>query len=246
MKREIDRLKEMTEKLLKHFDERIYNSGNISLLDVDLAMSKVRAIYDLLGYDLRPIVKKAAETKDAAEPGKNAQLVEDEIQSSVAEGHEILNEELLSLEPESPESEEKTAPPGKVVVNDEEPIEERDRPGQKPTVEPDLFSQSAIPEDTAAQTAGAPAGNKAPLAGERIAKVESISAGIGINDKYLFINELFKGSMSVYQEAVSQIDKTDVAEEAEKLMEQWATKYQWDNESEAVKLFRQIVERKFL
>ena len=70
----------------------------------------------------------------------------------------------------------------------------------------------------------------------------NLSDAIGINDKFLFIREIFNGNKESYSRAIAQLDHTGSIPEAKKLI----MGYKGDEEeNEAVKQLLDIVKRKF-
>lgn len=76
--------------------------------------------------------------------------------------------------------------------------------------------------------------------------VKDLNEEIGLNQKFLFMNDLFGGENTLYKEAVSSINGFSSAEEANHLLAQLAQRHNWDMESTSVIKFTDLVERKFL
>jgi hypothetical protein len=89
------------------------------------------------------------------------------------------------------------------------------------------------PVPAQASTPTNPASPKAPLS-------------IGLNDKFRFINELFAQNASEYHVAIEQINNLSTGQEAELYLNSLKSVYSWDEQSEAVRYFFSIVQRRFL
>jgi hypothetical protein len=76
-------------------------------------------------------------------------------------------------------------------------------------------------------------------------KVIDLRTTIGINDKFLFINELFEGNMRIYDEAVQKLNASTNLAQADLLMLDLKIVYNWDSESPTVKKFVELVRKKF-
>lgn len=76
--------------------------------------------------------------------------------------------------------------------------------------------------------------------------IDDLKKAIGINDRFLFINELFKGNISSYNQFIEELDKFDDSLKAWEYMEKMRSKKSWDSTSSAYKRLFDIVERKFL
>jgi hypothetical protein len=72
--------------------------------------------------------------------------------------------------------------------------------------------------------------------------LSNLSEAIGINDKFLFIREIFDGNKETYTRAISQIDNAASLKDARAVI----MSYTGDNtENEAIKLLLDLVKRKF-
>lgn len=68
---------------------------------------------------------------------------------------------------------------------------------------------------------------------------------IGINDKFLFINELFDGNMRIYDEGIQKLNDCTTLAQADLLLLDLKIVYNWDSESPAVKKFVELARKKF-
>ncbi len=77
-------------------------------------------------------------------------------------------------------------------------------------------------------------------------KIDDIRKAIGINEKFRFINELFKGDMNDYNDVVDKLNSLNAITEAEKYLLTYKIRYEWDEDMDAYKEFMEIVERRYL
>ena len=78
------------------------------------------------------------------------------------------------------------------------------------------------------------------------APVKDLRKAIGVNDKYLFINELFKGDEAMYDKCIKTINSFSVYPEAETwIRRELLVKMGWDEKGIATKQFYNIVMRRF-
>jgi hypothetical protein len=78
------------------------------------------------------------------------------------------------------------------------------------------------------------------------APVRDLRKAIGVNDRYLFINELFRGDESTYERSIKTINAFNIYAEAEYwIQRELKIKLGWDEQSVAVKQFDQLVKRRF-
>lgn len=76
--------------------------------------------------------------------------------------------------------------------------------------------------------------------------VKDLRKAIGLNDKFLFINELFRGDENMYERSIKTINGFQNFAEAEFwIKRELKLKLGWDEQSEAVEHFDQLVRRRF-
>ena len=78
------------------------------------------------------------------------------------------------------------------------------------------------------------------------APIKDLRKGIGINDRFTFVNELFRGDEAMYERSIKTINSFNIYSEAE----YWITrelrlKLGWDEDRETVRHFYQLVRRRF-
>lgn len=76
--------------------------------------------------------------------------------------------------------------------------------------------------------------------------IKDLRKGIGINDRFVFINELFRGDEPMYERSIKTINSFNIYQEAEYWMNrELMIKLGWDDTRETVKHFYQLVRRRF-
>lgn len=76
--------------------------------------------------------------------------------------------------------------------------------------------------------------------------VRDLRKAIGINDRYLFINELFRGDEVMYERSIKTINSfTSLAEAEYWVTRELKTKLGWDDTSDNVQQFNQLLSRRF-
>lgn len=76
--------------------------------------------------------------------------------------------------------------------------------------------------------------------------VTDLMNAIGINDKFLLLNELFGGSMEKYNKSIRALNSFSTLLGAKTYMSELQIEFQWDCESEAYKKLDALVERRFM
>lgn len=78
------------------------------------------------------------------------------------------------------------------------------------------------------------------------APVRDLKKAIGINDRFLYINELFRGDESMYERSIKTINGFSILPEAEYWMQrELKVKLGWSDGNETVQQFVQLVRRRF-
>jgi hypothetical protein len=76
--------------------------------------------------------------------------------------------------------------------------------------------------------------------------IRDLKKAIGINDRYVFLNELFKGDEAMYERSIKTINSFTIFGEAEYwIKRELKLKLGWNEESAAVTQFDQLVRRRF-
>lgn len=78
------------------------------------------------------------------------------------------------------------------------------------------------------------------------APIKDLRKGIGINDRFTFINELFRGDEPMYERSIKTINGFNIFSEAEYWMSrELKFKLGWDDSKDLVQHFYQLVRRRF-
>jgi hypothetical protein len=76
--------------------------------------------------------------------------------------------------------------------------------------------------------------------------VRDLKKAIGVNDRFVFISQLFRGDEAMYERSLKTINSFRILPEAEYWMErELKVKLGWDENREATKQFYQLVKRRF-
>jgi hypothetical protein len=76
--------------------------------------------------------------------------------------------------------------------------------------------------------------------------IRDLKKGIGVNDRFLFIKELFRGDEVMYERSIKTINSFSIFPEAEYwIKRELKLKLGWSDNNEVVKQFDQLVRRRF-
>ena len=159
------------------------------------------------------------------------QLLEEELNRletlEITDDAPISTEEpVVELEPEPVVEEPAPAP----ILELEPVVELAPVAEPEPVVEPAPVVEKPAPRPVPQQTS---------LFGTT---VEDIRQAISLGDRFLFQRELFGGNGELMQKTLDEINALGSLSEA---MEYVADTFEWDNESTAVKLFENVLKRRF-
>lgn len=78
------------------------------------------------------------------------------------------------------------------------------------------------------------------------APIRDLKKAIGVNDRYVFISELFRGDEVMYERSIKTINGFRIFAEAEYWIErELKVKLGWDNDKDSTRHFYQLVKRRF-
>ena len=93
----------------------------------------------------------------------------------------------------------------------------------------------------------------ANASGENLARklgmtpISDLKSSIAINQKFLFMNDLFAGEHDDFHLAIDKLNNFSSYNEANNYMNsELATNYNWDNDNDSVQSFRLLVERRYM
>ncbi len=76
--------------------------------------------------------------------------------------------------------------------------------------------------------------------------VKDLRKAIGINDRFVFINDLFRGDENMYERSIKTINSFNIYAEAEYwISRELKTKLGWSNDQPSVHSFDQLIKRRF-
>jgi hypothetical protein len=76
--------------------------------------------------------------------------------------------------------------------------------------------------------------------------LKDLKKGIGVNDRFLFIRELFRGDETMYERSIKTINGFSILPEAEYwIRRELKLKLGWNDQNEVVKQFDQLIKRRF-
>ena len=230
------------EKLVSNFN----NYSSIPNIELDLALSKLRNVYDvlLLFRETADTAKPASESAEPAPPVKAEKIPEKELPVPEIE---IPPAVLTRKEPEtiqaigtieSPEADifdvEKTPPQEKKPSQSKKPITKSsgivaEKFTSDETYINELLGEQTLKSDISARHQSSP--------------IKTIAGSIGINDKFFFIRELFNNDPELFRRTLDELDNSANFNSAYTIL---LNNFNWDMKSDPVQLLLNLVRRKFI
>jgi len=146
-------------------------------------------------------------------------------------------EPSVEAKPEIPETTEPVSGP-KIPIRplaDKEPRQKR--PAR--TAELDLFASEEPVFNIKLKEA------REKSLGPKVSRHESFKAAIGINDKFMFINELFDGNLREYNECIETLGGFKTLPQAQEYLDLLRRRNNWHSASNAFKRIKELVENRF-
>ncbi|MVM29783.1 hypothetical protein GO755_07045 [Spirosoma sp. HMF4905] len=178
-------------------------------------------------------IESLAETINPAIPPKPDPTPAPElVDNSSSGGVKFLDDTTAGPEPVAPISQPSQLQTGAITTPTEtrQPIIAIDTP---PSLNDTLRETASAEPSTVAETF-----HRAPI--------ESVARSISLNQKFRFINQLFNGNSSAYNQAVEEIDTLNNYGQALDLISyRYASQYLWDMSSDEVSELVEILKRRF-
>lgn len=180
-----------------------------------------------------------------------AEVVEEAVEEAMESGEEVA----LDIQLHVAEQEEATAEEPEPTIEAQMPADD-----PAPTVVAEAEDAQVVAAPTPAQAAPATRSVAFSLSGIlqnqgdsqlvmahlKLKPIDDLKSGIGLNEKFLFIRELFNNDHLAYAEAIEQLNAcTNIAAAEQIIANKLLPQYGWDLETEATVSFLHLVFRRF-
>ena len=272
----IIQIEEVLNKMSNQVGFLIRNKKLINQLDLDLLMENTRKLYDTLcsvkcNMDVDSItmevegeeglegeIEKIEDEEDVLESSKVLEIESSEIEEEYEEFERDFEDDIEEAleEEEGLEGEE-----GLEEIEEEEGLEGEEEIGDEEEEEAELEgSVQGEQEDSGIRAYKKVYTIESHTLGDKLESAEDTSlaarlqrkpvsdlaSAIGINDKFLLLNELFGGSMEKYNKSIRALNNFSTLLGAKTYMSELQIEFQWDCESDAYKKLDNLVERRFM
>lgn len=218
--------------------ERLEN-GNMSVEELEGVLDDVRALHERIAILQYLAVQPQPQTKAKAKTNSFSFGVDQNMLDSLREPTNQTNL-LDAIEQENlPEEDSNDSPIEKNEIK-QEPIKEEPVISEEKKAEVlkeegksinDSFSNQQEVESLAQKLGKKP--------------ITDLSEAIGLNQKFLFMNDLFEGENNLYKEAIKTLNSFSSYFEADEYINVLSSRHSWDSTSRTVKDFIELVERRY-
>lgn len=250
----------------------IYNHvDKIPQIELDIMMANIRKLYERLS-DLNKInakEKAVYEIKPAVEETTPPIIpIVEKKEETITKTEEKTSPTLIFSEPEvvakvEEKKEEPAVIPELPIVSEEKQVEiivpEIEKPVKtnksKKAEDTDLFSladKETVADKYKETGKSMHEKMKSEKADNSIAEkmskspITNLKNTIGLNDKFLFINELFKGDIQEYNKAVDKLTILTDLEETHQYLTEMSERFKWNEKPDAYHKLEDLIIRKFL
>lgn len=253
--------------LKQQLDFLIRNEKELRLLDLDVLMNRTHSIYEMLCS----INLSNNDTNDEGESldvmsllGELINIDNDDIQGQTSSDEERIEDETSIGVEEQETSEVITTEP--LVDNNEDNDENILSIELESTPDDTILTKEAVEEivvtqdieSTIEEIKETEHTESHEVIGDVIAQrdnslnnsiqnkpIKDIKEAIGINDKYLFVNELFAGSMEKYNRSIDTLNDLQTLDGALIYLNELKIELQWNSSNDAYKKLSSLVRRKY-
>ena len=121
-------------------------------------------------------------------------------------------------------------------------IEFKPEPAQTEPKKESIFEKAASLYDKIAK----PVAEKTVTNTANRQPISNIKSAIGINEKFIYLKELFKNNVTDYNESLEKLNNFDSYSDAEDCFQEMKAKYSWDPESKSFQGLAELLNRRYL
>jgi len=222
--------------------------GQIPQIEIDIVLQEIQQLYErfkLLAKLNNEVVEIQNENTKVDEIINRSEEALNKIES-------ISNESISIVEEEKPEIKETNInePEDKPVVfaqenqiktETKEPLKEEKKEEFQESIGEKL--QDNQPSLNEVIAAGKPDNSIASRM--QMNPISDLKVAIGLNEKFLFTNELFKGNEEEYNRAISKLNQMEGLNSALEILNSLKLRYQWNDNPDAYETLFDLVKRRY-
>ncbi|MFK8039305.1 MAG: hypothetical protein AB8B74_13510 [Crocinitomicaceae bacterium] len=227
-------LKELSNSLTKKLNKLA--KGNLNLDEIEVLTDEARELYE------RIVVIRYKSYEESNKPAMHSDTdsnVDIKEEADIVESNEKEEDELMMFDFSADASvNEESAILPELESDGKHDIDSGINPPEKQTLGTETIDSSL--NDNFKKEDGSVA------AQYKQAAIEDLKEHIGINRKFLYVNELFKGDGTAYNEAITRLNTCESVEDALTILKDLGNQQSWSNDSATVSGFVAMVERRYI
>lgn len=195
----------------------------------------------LLGFAYHVFDETSNITQEASEPVASQTPPAETLEKSVIEEEEenIVAEEDLEVEEKAEEEVEEKS--NETIKNEEQVEEIEDTSSENQNDEAPKLTPESLNEKISKLSQSESLANKL-----QNQPIKNLKTAIGLNERFLFANELFSGDGSEYNRAIEEFNHLESLDAALRLIEhKYQPTYNWDFDNRTVQNFLLYLKRRF-
>jgi hypothetical protein len=249
-------------KDIEHYTIDIKNAGKMERIEKDMLMEKIRHLYDeLVHLDRHDSHESTARSKEitfefpnddqpvSKDPGKAESIKDKPVKEKKPQQKPAApdKEKRQAAEKEKTAQHQGSSNKANRITYEDQSVEESQtvqKPAQEKGNSPEILADKYFNTQTSMHDSLASKQDHNNLSTKMQTKpIRDLSKAIGLNDRFLFIKELFEGNKEAYYEAVQIINEMPSLEEAENYIRE---RFHWDEDKPEVIKFMDLVRRRFI
>jgi hypothetical protein len=247
------KIRDLVSKISQLLDTAEKNEGQFSAIDKDIAVQHLRELYEQF-IAVEPVVlnsSKATVTSEteSSEPLRPVAPVAVE-KPEVNEEYKVPPKEEVKTIPLQPIVAAENTEAGKVIAAEESPkVEVVKKKAAENNFGKSISELFAEKTENGKATLNERYKSEGKVIADKLKQtpIKDLKSYIGLNKRFTFINSLFKGSESKYEEAIATVNSFGSYEQAVTyIRDQLVSQYEWKDEESAVSEFFNLVMRRYL
>ncbi len=239
---EVDIVKENIRNLYELVDSMFLDSANFSKPEIEAIDKEIEDLLDEANNEFE--VKKETQIREQEEI-LDAQLEVEDVEPEVTEDNiedtiASIEEELEDVEEEKIKEPVKERPSLRKIEKKAEQKVDKTNSGKKKIVHVlDIEVEQEDEENEEKEDA---------LMGQKLKRkaIKSLKHGIGINDKFMIINDLFEGRAKDFNAAIKELDNKENLQSAIFLLEDMKDENLWETKDNAYIQLKSYIERRYM
>lgn len=201
---------------------------------VEQAITQNEEVEVDLSFETAAPVVEEVEEKPAIEKTEIPSETAETQHEAVIEAEEVVE----TAAPAEVAAESTTAPTPETPIEKVQSVQATPAPAAKPATKSVAFSLTGIIERSG--------DSHLVMAHLKLKPIDDLKSGIGLNEKFLFIRELFGNDHLAYADAIEKLNAAPSLESAEEILaSEVLPQQQWDLETEAALSFLHLIFRRF-